>query len=92
MPDLPEKGPFCQSCGMPLAKPEDFGTAAGGMRINDSCQYCYQEGGFTTPAITKQGMVDLCVKMMAEQGVMPEADARALMTKFIPTLKRWRAA
>jgi hypothetical protein len=20
----PPKGPFCQSCGMPLAKPEDF--------------------------------------------------------------------
>ena len=86
------KGPFCQSCGMPLAKPEDFGTAADGFRINDYCSHCFWNGGFTDPTITERGMVDRCVAVMARQGVMPEAQARALMTRVIPMLKRWQAS
>ena len=38
-------GPFCQSCGMPLVKPEDFGTAADGFRINDYCHFCFERRG-----------------------------------------------
>lgn len=85
-------GPFCQSCGMPLEKPEDFGTAKSGIRVNDYCQYCFRDGAFITPDITKLQMIDLCVKMMVERGVMPETQARALMTEVIPQLKRWRSA
>jgi hypothetical protein len=32
---------FCQSCGMPLSKGEDFGTNAGGSKNDDYCVYCY---------------------------------------------------
>lgn len=28
-------GPFCQSCGMPMVKPEDY------------CNHCFQNGEFT---------------------------------------------
>ena len=41
----------CQSCGMPLEKPDDFGTEANGFRINDYCHYCFQNGTFTEPNI-----------------------------------------
>lgn len=92
MEQVQQQGPFCQRCGMPLVKPEDFGSARGGMRINDYCQYCFREGAFVTPDITKQQMIELCVKMMAERGVMPETQARAMMTEVIPQLKRWRSA
>jgi len=30
MSEAMSNGPFCQRCGMPLEKPEDFGTAASG--------------------------------------------------------------
>ena len=84
------KGPFCQSCGMPLQKPEDFGTSATGFRVNDYCHFCFQNGAFTEPDINMQGMIDKCVNIMARQGMMPESQAKALMKDVIPKLKRWQ--
>lgn len=84
------KGPFCQSCGMPLEKPEDFGTLANGFKINDYCHFCFQNGIFTEPGISMQGMIDKCVSIMVKQGIMPEAQARVLMSEVIPKLKRWQ--
>jgi hypothetical protein len=92
MPGQELQGPFCQSCGMPLENPEDFGTSANGSRINDYCRYCFQRGAFTEPDMSMEGMIDRCVMVMAEQGIMPEAPARALMRKMIPRLKRWERA
>jgi hypothetical protein len=76
---------------MPLAKPEDFGTDPAGYRVNDFCRHCYAKGAFTEPTITMQAMLDRCVTIMAQQGIMPEARARALMTEVLPRLQRWRA-
>jgi len=84
-------GPFCQSCSMPMEKPEDFGTASSGYRVNDYCHYCYQEGGFTDPGLTMGAMIDFCAGVMARQGIMPEPDARLLLTEVLPGLKRWRS-
>jgi hypothetical protein len=75
---------------MPLEKPEDFGTAANGFRINDFCRYCFHDGAFTEPDISMKSMIDKCVGIMINQGIMPESQARALMTEVIPKLKRWR--
>lgn len=83
-------GPFCQSCGMPLGKPEDFGTDATGHRVNDYCHFCFANGAFTEPDISVQAMIDRCVGIMAKQSIMPLAQARTLMTEVIPKLKRWR--
>ena len=85
-----QMGPFCQSCGMPLEKPEDFGTGSHGFRINDYCHYCFQGGAFTDPQITMKEMIDKCVGIMARQGIMPEEQSRALMNEVIPRLKRWQ--
>lgn len=85
-------GPFCQSCGMPLAKPEDFGTDATGYRINDYCHYCFTNGTFTEPHASVEGMIDKSVDIMVRKGVMAAAPARVLMAVVIPKLKRWRAA
>lgn len=90
MQGQPPKGPFCQSCGMPLEKSEDFGTAANGFRVNDYCHFCFQDGAFTEPDISMEGMIDKCVGIMAQKGIMPEAQAKALMTEVIPKLKRWQ--
>lgn len=91
MPDSP-KGPFCQSCAMPLEKPQDFGTDIGGFRVNDYCRHCFSNGAFTEPHITMPAMIDRCVAVMSTQGIMPEAQARKLLADVMPRLRRWRVA
>jgi hypothetical protein len=90
MPANEPKGPFCQSCAMPLGKPEDFGTDPHGYRVNDYCRHCYTNGAFTEPDISMPVMLEKCVSVMAQQGIMPEPQARALMTDVLPRLKRWQ--
>jgi len=82
------KGPFCQSCGMPLEHPEDFGTAKGGARVTDYCRYCYVDGAFTNPTMTLPEMVDFCTGILVERG-MPRTQAHAMMRESLPKLKRW---
>jgi len=74
---------------MPMDKPELFGTEASGTPSSNYCTYCYQKGVFTEPDITLEQMIDQCVKHMVEQKIMPEEKARALMTKYLPQMKRW---
>jgi len=83
------KGPFCQSCAMPMDKPGLFGTEADGAGSTEYCTYCYQNGKFTEPDITMEQMIDKCVKHMVEQKIMPEKKARSVMTKYLPRMKRW---
>ena len=89
MPTNEPLGPFCQSCSMPLARPEDFGTDPSGHRVNDFCRHCYQAGAFTDPEVTMEEMINRCVTIMANRGIMPEAKARALLTDVMPRLARW---
>ena len=91
MPTQEPKGPFCQSCAMPLGKPEDFGTDQAGYRINDFCRHCFVDGAFTEPGITMQAMLEKCVSVMAQEGIMAAPQARSLMIDVLPRLKRWRA-
>jgi len=86
------QGPFCQSCAMPMEKAEMFGTNADGTRSEEYCAYCFQDGKFAQPDISMQEMIDFCVTIMGQQGIMPEDQARDLLTKSIPTLKRWQEA
>lgn len=91
MPPREPRGPFCQSCGMPLDSPEDFGTDLAGYRVNDYCRHCYLHGAFTEPDISMEAMMDKCVAVMDRQRIMPAAQARSLLEDVMPRLKRWRA-
>lgn len=82
-------GPVCQSCGMPLGQPEDFGTDVAGHRVEDYCHFCFTHGAFIEPGMSMQAMIDKCVDVLAKRG-MPQAQARTLMTEVVPKLKRWR--
>jgi len=83
-------GPFCQSCAMPMERPELFGTNANGTRAEEYCTYCFQNGKFTQPDIAMQEMINKCIEVMVQKNIMPEGQARGLMMKTIPTLKRWK--
>ncbi len=78
---------YCQSCAMPMTKPEDFGTEKGGAKSTDYCQYCYVDGAFTQEE-TMEEMVEGCVPFVVEQYGSEEA-ARAAMLEVFPKLKRW---
>lgn len=82
------QGPFCQSCAMPMQKPEDFGTNADGSQNQEYCKYCYQNGAFTEPNITMEQMIEKCAGIMRQMNI-PEAQIEQTKT-FIPMFKRWR--
>ena len=84
------KGPFCQSCGMPMDNPECFGTDEIGLKVNDYCVHCLENGEFSNPKITMEEMIDLVTDIMIEKVKIPEEQARQISQSFIPTLKRWR--
>ena len=81
---------FCQSCGMPMMKAEDFGTNADDSINNNYCTYCFQKGEFTEPDITMEEMVDKCSEIFAQMKQIPVSEAKEMNMQMIPNLKRWR--
>jgi hypothetical protein len=76
---------------MPLQRPEDHGTDANGRPVDNYCRHCFVNGAFVNPAMTMSEMLETCVTMMAQRGIMPAAEARTLMARTLPQLKRWRS-
>jgi len=75
------KGPFCQSCGMPLSKdPNKNGT--------EYCSYCYQDGKFVNPDMTLKEMQELVKGKLKEMHV-PGFLANKLAND-VAKLKRWK--
>jgi hypothetical protein len=82
------RGPFCQSCGMPLRKDENGGgTNADGSKSKEYCSRCYQNGQFTDPSITLDQMKEKVMGKMAEMHV-PKFMAN-YFTRDMHKLKRW---
>ena len=82
---------FCQSCGMPMKRDEKGGgTDADGNLSLMYCSRCYQNGVFTLPDITSDGMKDLVKGKMKEMG-FPGFIA-GFFTWNIPRLERWKKA
>lgn len=82
---------YCQSCAMPMKSDELYGTNSDGTKTEEFCKFCFQNGQFTEPDITMQEMIDKCVSIMGRQNIMPEDQARDLMTKHLPNLNRWKS-
>ena len=82
-------GPFCQSCGMPMQKPVDFGTNADGSKNDDYCSNCFRKGEFTWPNATLRQMIEKVVSFSDEIGLSKE-QTRTMAERFLPHLKRWR--
>lgn len=82
---------FCQSCGMPLdAASELYGTEADGSLNRDFCIYCYKDGRFTFEG-TMEEMIEICVPhVVRAHKEMSETQAREMMQKHFPMLKRWK--
>lgn len=82
------KGPYCQSCGMPLSKDErSGGTEADGRKSTQYCSHCYVLGRFKEPDLTAEQMMEK-VQAKMKQMYIPGFLAKSL-TKDIPSLARW---
>lgn len=82
------KGPYCQSCGMPLSKDEKGGgTEASGAKSTEYCSHCYVGGKFTDPSLTAEQMIAKVQGKMKEMHIPGFLAKR--FTKEIPTLRRW---
>ena len=85
---MEQNSPICQSCGMPMIKPEDFGTNADGSKNEEYCTYCFQKGDFTMPAENVEEMIEKLVSMHDQMG-LTEEEARKTASENLPKLKRW---
>jgi hypothetical protein len=83
-----KKTVFCQSCGMPMKKESDCGTQKDGSKSCDYCFYCFVDGSFTEPELTKEGMVKKVVGIMKKMDISD--DKIEACKNIIPTLKRWK--
>ena len=81
----------CQSCNMPMSKPEDFGKEANGSPSADYCVHCYQNGDFTWKPSFEE-FVEGNVRFWREEGETDDVAARARCMAVLPTLKRWAKA
>lgn len=89
------KNQFCQSCGMPLSKEEDFGTNADGSLNAEQCVYCFKDGKYTHPDVTMDEMLKIGLKGIEENPDMNKF-MKFLLKKMYPSqlkkLKRWNNA
>ena len=80
---------ICQSCGMEMSKPEEFGTEANGSANQDYCCYCYQNGVFEED-MTLEEMIETCAKIAVDSEEVKSLDeARTTLREQLPKLKRW---
>lgn len=84
-----EHNEFCQSCSMPLDRPEMTGTEKDGTLSKEYCRYCYQNGEFTSPAMTLEEMKELVKNEMEKRHISTDVIDRAVTA--LPYLKRWRS-
>ncbi len=81
----------CQSCGMPLSEDMAFnGTMADGSKNPEYCQFCFQDGAFTAPDQTVDGMVRSSIDFMTANLGFSQEQASEMSKNIIPTLKRWQ--
>lgn len=80
---------LCQSCGMPLNKEEVKGTEKNGLKTDDYCKYCYENGTFKNPEMNledmKKNVQNQMKKMQLHENVIQKA------VNILPALKRWKS-
>ena len=91
MQETTTQSAVCQSCEMPLAKPEDFGREADGSASPDYCRHCYENGAFANPDETMEEAIESCIPYCREEFESGEAARKHFMESF-PELKRWAKA
>lgn len=78
---------LCQSCGMLLDKEEIKGTDQNGIKNEEYCKYCYENGAFKKPNMDLDDMKDTVSTQMKKLKLPIYTIQKAI--NILPTLKRW---
>ncbi|MBD3273413.1 transcriptional regulator [Candidatus Dependentiae bacterium] len=81
---------ICQSCTMPMKKETDFGTNKDGSKNETYCCYCFKDGEFTEPNLTKDEMIKTVAEFLIQKRGFNEEQAVEKSKKLIGDLERWR--
>lgn len=82
------KGPFCQSCGLPMDQAE-YGKNADGSLNDKYCSYCFSDGKFINENITLNEMIEKVGSILTDKLKMSSFQAKLITKTFIPKLERW---
>ncbi len=82
--------PSCQSCGIQIKHSSEFGTTSTGVISTEYCGYCFQNGNFTEPDITMEGMIEKLSKTLSEKERIDTEQAREKVGSLLPGLTRWQ--
>ncbi|MBI1910736.1 MAG: zinc ribbon domain-containing protein [Deltaproteobacteria bacterium] len=82
-------GPRCQSCGVAILRPDEFGTSSTGVKALDYCRHCYDKGVFLED-LTLEQMVDKLYGPMMTSRHVTEETAKQTARELLKELKRWR--
>ena len=88
--------PICQSCAMPLASLDDFGTNTDGTANTEYCSHCYADGAFTHNRSLEE-VVEANLRFLDEFNAgngthYSEDEARTILKAHLATLARWQAS
>jgi Fe-S cluster assembly ATPase SufC len=74
---------------MPLNKEEVKGTEKNGLKTDEYCKYCYENGAFKNPDMNledmKKNVQNQMKKMQLHENVIQKA------VNILPALKRWQS-
>jgi hypothetical protein len=79
---------ICQSCGIPLETEAVKGTEKNGLKSNEYCKYCYEDGAFKNPTMTLEDMKNNVKSIMKKLELKEDAIQNIL--PILQTLKRWK--
>jgi len=79
---------LCQSCGIPLDTEEVKGTKENGLKSDEYCKYCYENGVFKNPKTNLDEMKDTVETQMKRLKLPHYVIQKAV--NILPALKRWK--
>lgn len=80
---------ICQSCGMLVGAPKNWGTQTDGGRSGEYCIRCFRGGSFADPDMTMEQMQENVQKFLAEELCFSEEDVAEVVNR-IARLRRWK--
>ncbi|QIH37996.1 hypothetical protein G7A72_03925 [Flavobacterium sp. Sr18] len=80
---------ICQSCGMQMDTEAVKGTEKNGLKSNEYCKYCYEDGVFTNPKMNLEDIETNVKNQMKKLELHEYAIQKAVNT--LPALKRWKS-
>ncbi|PWA05813.1 zinc ribbon domain-containing protein [Flavobacterium psychrotolerans] len=80
---------LCQSCGMPLDTEAVKGTEKNGLKNNEYCKYCYENGAFKDSNMNLDEMRNNVKNQMKKLELHENAIQKAV--NILPMLKRWKS-